>query len=170
MSRGRAVRRLVHADAALRAGAWTPVEDRGRLHQEAAPTARTGEAKCEYADDADREKAEHGHAKIVIEPGSGSPTPGEDSDDDQAQAQKAEPPTKRFSDRHRVTLPRLPCLAVQEIGCKNIRPHATNAMTTPSAPLKMMGVVSRYFTCTPMNTRLSTARITAARIVRCGCQ
>src|SRR5277367_3530698 len=45
-----------------------------------------------------------------------------------------------------------------------------NAMRRPSTPLKIIGVTSRYLTCTPTNTRLSTAKTAAARIVSCGCQ
>ena len=58
----------------------------------------------------------------------------------------------------------------QESGLKNIRPYVMNAMRRPSTPLKIMGVISRYLTCTATNTRLSTARIMAARIVSGGCQ
>src|ERR1700691_3261443 len=58
----------------------------------------------------------------------------------------------------------------QKIGCKTIRPYAMNAMRRPSTPLKMMGATTRYLTCTPTNTRLSTAKTVAARIVSGGCQ
>ena len=60
--------------------------------------------------------------------------------------------------------------AGQTIGFRTIRPYAMNAMTRPSTPLKMMGVISRNLTCTPMNTRLSIARTVAATTVSAGCQ
>jgi hypothetical protein len=58
----------------------------------------------------------------------------------------------------------------QETGFKNIRPYARNAISRPITLFKMMGVVSRYFTCTQTNKRLSTAKIAAARTISCGCQ
>src|ERR1700722_824971 len=60
--------------------------------------------------------------------------------------------------------------ACQAIGFRTIRPYVTNAMRRPSTALKIMGVTSRYLTCTPTNTRLSTAKTAAARIVSDGCQ
>ena len=45
-----------------------------------------------------------------------------------------------------------------------------NAMSRPSTPLMMMGVISRYLACTQMNTRLSIARTVAATTVSAGCQ
>src|ERR1700677_4551709 len=60
--------------------------------------------------------------------------------------------------------------AIQKIGCRTIRPYAMNAMRRPSTPLKIMGATSRYLTCTQTNTRLSTPRTVAARIVSGGCQ
>src|ERR1700733_2301058 len=60
--------------------------------------------------------------------------------------------------------------AGQRIGCRTIRPYAMNAMRRPSTPLKIMGVISRYLTCTQTNTRLSTAKTVAARMVSGGCQ
>ena len=42
--------------------------------------------------------------------------------------------------------------AVQKIGYRTIRPYTMNAMRRPSTPLKMMGVISRYLTCTQTNT------------------
>jgi outer membrane protein assembly factor BamB len=61
-------------------------------------------------------------------------------------------------------------VAGQEIGDRNMRPYAMNAMTRPSTLTKMMGGISRYLTCTQMNTRLSIARTAAATTVSTGCQ
>ena len=60
--------------------------------------------------------------------------------------------------------------AGQKIGFRTIRPYAMNAMRRPSTPLMMMGGISRYLTCTQMNTRLSIARTVAATTVSAGCQ
>ena len=60
--------------------------------------------------------------------------------------------------------------AGQEIGARTIRPYAMNAMRRPSTPLMTMGGISRYLTCTQMNTRLSIARTAAATTVSVGCQ
>src|SRR5215472_11912370 len=45
-----------------------------------------------------------------------------------------------------------------------------NAIRRPNTALMIIGVTSRYLACTPMNTRLSTARTTAATTVSTGCQ
>src|SRR5262249_26087049 len=65
---------------------------------------------------------------------------------------------------------RLLPLADQEIGLRTNRPYAMNAMTRPSTMHITMVGISRYLACTPMNTRLSNARIVAATTVRAGCQ
>ena len=58
--------------------------------------------------------------------------------------------------------------AVQEIGARTIRPYAMNAMRSPRPALMTMDVISRYLTCTPMNTRLSAAKTVAATTVSIG--
>ena len=60
--------------------------------------------------------------------------------------------------------------AGQEIGFRTIRPYAMNAISRPSTTHMTMVAVSRYLTCTPMNTRLSTARSAAATTESFGCR
>src|SRR5271170_407749 len=57
-----------------------------------------------------------------------------------------------------------------KIGLRTIRPYAMNAIRRPITPLKIMGVISWYLACTPMNTRLSIAKTVAAATVSAGCQ
>src|SRR5204862_1448751 len=61
-------------------------------------------------------------------------------------------------------------VAVQTIGCRNIRPYARKAISRPSTTLMTTVPISRYLTCTPTNTRLSIARTAAAATVSPGCQ
>jgi hypothetical protein len=61
-------------------------------------------------------------------------------------------------------------VAVQKIGFRTIRPYTMNAIRTPSTPLKKMGVISRYLTCTQANTILSIVRTAAATTVSTECQ
>jgi hypothetical protein len=90
--------RLIHADATLWACAWTTVEDRRGLKNKVGTTSGAHIAKGEYANDADCEKREDGHPKVISEPGMGSPTPGQYADDHQARPQKQEPGSKRLPD------------------------------------------------------------------------
>ncbi len=56
------------------------------------------------------------------------------------------------------------------IGARNILPYAMNAMMTPNTMLMTMDPISWYLRWTPMNTRLSMARIVAATTVSVGRQ
>lgn len=47
--------------------------------------------------------------------------------------------------------------AAHAIGLSASRPYASNAISRPSAPLMPIDAVSRYCTCTQMNTRLYLA-------------
>jgi hypothetical protein len=75
---------LVNADAALWACTWTPTKYRRCLHREAATAAWANEAIAEYANDADKEKAEDGHPKVIVKPSGGSPASSEYPDSNQA--------------------------------------------------------------------------------------
>jgi hypothetical protein len=100
---GGSVQRLVNADAALWACTGAPTEYRRRFQHEAATAAWANEAIAEYANDADQEKAEDGHPKVVVNPGGGSPASSKYADRYQADPEKPIPPAQLVPDRHRLS-------------------------------------------------------------------
>jgi hypothetical protein len=100
---GGSIQWLVNASAALWACTWAPIEYRRRLHQKAATAAGANEAVAEYANDADQEKAEDGHPKVVVKPCGGSPGSSEYADGYQADPEKPIPPAQLVPDRHRLS-------------------------------------------------------------------
>jgi hypothetical protein len=91
-----ALRRLIHADAALWAYAWTTIQDTWGLKHKVGTTTWAHIAKGEYANDANGEKGEDGHPEVIDQPGVRSPTPGQDTDGHQARPQKQVPPSQRL--------------------------------------------------------------------------
>src|SRR5271168_4439094 len=92
--------RGIHADAAPRASAWTPAQDRRRFYREAATATWANKAESEYTNDADQEKTEDGHPKVVVDPRAGSPAPGQDADGHQPDKEKSVPTAQFVPDSH----------------------------------------------------------------------
>ncbi len=59
---------------------------------------------AEDANDADQQKAEDGHPKVIVEPSGGSPASGEYADSYQADPEKPVPPAQLVPDRHRLCI------------------------------------------------------------------
>jgi hypothetical protein len=113
-----ALRRFIHADTALWAYAWTPINDGCRFQYKATPATWASETKAEYANHTDGEKGEDGHPTVISEPRTGSPTAGQYSDGQQAHPQKSEPPAQRF------------CLIVMAYGIGSSSSHRTLGTST----------------------------------------
>lgn len=92
---------VVHAGTTLWAHAGQTTEYRCRLRHEALATTRADEAKSEYADDADGEKGQDGHPKVVLQPGMRPPTACQYSDGHQPQPKKTKPSIESVSDRQK---------------------------------------------------------------------
>jgi hypothetical protein len=93
------VRGFIHADAAFWAGKLSTTENSRRLGYKARAATRANETKTEYAKNAEEEKNQHGHPKVVVKPRSRPPASGQYADGHQANEEKSIPAAQRLPNR-----------------------------------------------------------------------